>query len=109
MARAFTDAEYVLCTYAAINGEEDLGGFAAMNLNGHTMRSVEHNSIEDKIRNIVADLKGVGKDYCSKWRPLSGTTTHRPPRYTRWDIVEPLTHFTREELLAKCIAILARS
>lgn len=109
MARGvpFTEDEYVLCTYAAFYGDEELGGFAAMNLNGHHLRSIEHNSIEDKIRNIVADLDGQGIRRSPKWTPFAGTTTGGGPRYTGWKIVEPQTRLSRQALLDKCLSILS--
>ena len=105
----FTEDEYVLCTYAALYGEDELGGFAAMNLNGHSMRSIQHNTIEDKIRNIVADLDGMQIHRCAKWRPLTGRAGGVGPRYTGWDIVEPRTRLSRQDQLAQCLSILRRT
>jgi hypothetical protein len=98
----FTDDEYVLCTYAALYGAEDLGGVAAMNLNSHP-----GSSIKDKVRNIAADLDGKKIKRCPAWSVLTGTTTGSGPRYTAWNKVEPLTRLSQEDLLRRCRNILS--
>lgn len=100
----YTTEEYTLCTYAAMYGDEDLGGIYVMNLNGHPGTSVQ-----DKVRNIATDLDGMRIARHPKWRRLTGRTSGMGPRYTRWDLVEPLTRLPSEVLLERCRIILGRA
>lgn len=98
----FSPDEYVLCTYAALYGDADLGGLATINLSGHPRTSVR-----DKVRNLATDMDGVGIARSPKWPKLTGRTTGMGPRYTKWnDLVLPHALLRREVLLERCLAIL---
>jgi hypothetical protein len=96
----FTEEEYVLCTYAALYGDEELGGLVAINLNKHAA-----NAVKIKICNIVTDMDEQSIPRASKWNPLTSSTASANARLVGWEIVEPLTQITRDELLKRCVRI----
>lgn len=98
----YTENEVVLCTYAARYDVSDFGGARAIDsLTGRGL-----SSINSKIRNIAAtlDMKAISR--FNSVSPLTGRTTGESARATNWNIIEPLTHLSKQSLMQRCSAIL---
>ncbi len=105
MPRAsFTEAEVVLCTYAARFNGDDFGGVEAIFSLG--LRSKD--SIKLKIQNIAArlDERGIGRE--NRVSALTGLAKGQTGRDTNWDWVAPLVPLSSKKLLAKCRMLLER-
>lgn len=101
----FTREEIILCTYAALYGDRDLGGVEAI----QTVTNRGIGSIRMKIQNIAAMLDDAGVRRFSTVSGLTGLPPGQHGRSTNWEIVEPLTRRSRSELLNECRRILAAS
>ena len=101
----FTPDEIVLCTYAAMYDAGDFGGLSKVEDLANRSRA----SIQMKIQNIAAMIDEAGIPCNSDVSPLTGLPTGQIGRSTNWDIVEPLSRFSRQTLLERCRQILASS
>lgn len=98
----FTNDEITLCAYVALCGESE--PFTTTRIAELSGRG--ESSVSMKISNFVAMLNFHGVATAHKSSGLSGTTTGIAPRKTNWDIVEPLTALSRQELRRRCVNIL---
>ena len=99
----YTEDEITLCTYAAIYDADDFGGLPA--IERLTNRSAA--SVKMKIQNIAAMLDEAGIERHNSVSPLTGKPHGEGGRMTNWDQVETLYKLSREELLARCRAIVS--
>lgn len=99
----FTRDEIILCTYAVLYGDRDLGGIEAI----QSLTNRSSGSIRMKIQNIAAMLDDAGIRRFSTVSPLTGLPPGQRGRSTNWEVVEPLTRRSRSDLLGDCRAVLA--
>lgn len=98
----YTYEEIILCTYAARFDERELGGYKAIG----QLRGRTNASVRAKILNIAAMLQEKGISRERDLATLSGTPEGKGPRMTDWEIVEPLTKLSKEELCGRCRVVL---
>ena len=101
----FTEEEIILCAYAALYNEADVGG-----INGiHQLTRRSRSSISMKIRNIVAKLDEEHIPRNHRFTPLTGVTQGKSGRPTNWDVVASLTRKPQKDFQAQCQIIIARA
>ena len=100
--RKFTGEEIVLCIYAARYGEDDLGGFSAI----ESLCSRSRSSIQMKIRNLVALCDELQVSRETTEVPLSGTASGSTARQTNQMELKKYSVISRADHLAKCKEIL---
>ena len=94
----FTNDEIVLCAYATLYDENEIGG-----INGiHQLTQRPLSSINMKIRNIAAKLDEEGISRSNQVVPLTGTPQGGKSRLTNWAVVEPLTRKSKRDFQAQC-------
>lgn len=99
----FTADEIVLCAYAALYDENEIGG--TNSIRQITQRPLS--SITMKIRNIAAKLDEEHISRDNRIIPLIGTPQGSKSRPTNWDVVEPLTRKPKRDFQEQCQAIIA--
>lgn len=101
----FTEDEIVLCAYAALYNEAEVGGLDGI----HQLTRRSHSSISMKIRNIVAKLDEEHIPRNQRFTPLTGVTQGKSGRPTNWDIVAPLTRKPHGDFQAQCQSIITNA
>ena len=99
----FTKDEIVLCAYAALYNESEVGGIDGI----HQLTRRSRSSISMKIRNIVAKLDEEHIPRNQRFTPLTGVTQGKSGRPTNWDVVAPLTRKPQSDFQAQCRSIIA--
>src|SRR5688500_16192073 len=100
---SYTQNEVILCLYAAMYDENEFGGIGTI----HRISARSVSSIKMKIQNIAAILDEEGLPRNQRVAPLSGMPPGEAGRRTHWDIIEPLTKVTRDDLRSMCRKIVA--
>ena len=101
----FTEDEIVLCAYAALYDEAEVGGIDGI----HQLTRRSRSSISMKIRNIVAKLDEEHIPRNQRFTPLTGVTQGKSGRPTNWDVVAPLTRKPQRDFQTQCQNIIANA
>ena len=99
----FTEDEIILCAYAAMYNEAEVGGIDGI----HQLTRRSRSSISMKIRSIVAKLDEERIPRNPRFMPLTGVTQGKSGRPTNWDMVAPLTRKSQKDFQAQCQSIIA--
>ena len=101
----FTEDEIVLCAYAALYNEAEVGGIDGI----HQLTRRSRSSISMKICNIVAKLDEEHIPRNQHFTPLTGVPQGKSGRSTNWDVIEPLTRRSQKDFQAQCQSIIANA
>lgn len=98
----YTEAEIILCAYAALYDAGDFGGVECIGL--LTKRSDA--SIQMKIRNICAILDSKGIQRFNLLSGLTGRSSGETVRKTHWDFIETVVKLSKHDLLQRCLEVI---